>query len=174
MHTWDPRSKQHHTSTPFDTTCNGSLHQWEPDHSSIFITPSYSSSSSSFLFFFFWVNYTIISIPPPIGAQTHHILFFLGKLYHHRSEIRPTIFSILLDSTVGTIISVLDPLISKIKKHTFQFKQSPKSLTHYSVFLSLFQFQIFHQWCCSSLIGFFRGKTKRKSQKNEGRKTREK
>ena len=137
---------QSHTSTPFDTTCNGFLHQWEPDHSSIFITPSSSSSSSSFLFFFFWVNYTIISIPPPIGAQTHHLLFFLGKLYHHRSEIRPTIFSILLDSTVGTIISVSNPLISKIKKQTFQFKQypqnfqfkhSPKSLTHYSVFLSL-------------------------------------
>ena len=41
----------------FDTTCNGSLHQWEPNHSSIFIPP-----------FFFRVNYTTIFILPPIGA----------------------------------------------------------------------------------------------------------
>ena len=57
--------------------------------------------------------------------------------YHHRSELRPTIFFIFPDSTVGTIISISDPLISKIKKQTFQFKQSPKSLTHHFVFLSL-------------------------------------
>ena len=124
-----------HTSTPFDTTCNGFLHQWEPDHSSIFIPP-FSSSSSSFFFFFWGKLYHYLhtttdrSLDPPSS-------FFLGKLYHHRSKLRPSIFSILPDSTVGTIISVLDPLISKIKKHTFQFKQSPKSLTHYSVFLSL-------------------------------------
>ena len=114
--------------------------------------------SSYHHFFFFLVNCTTIFIPPSIGAQTHHfffflgaklyhhqselrptifILFFLGKLYHHWLELRPTIFFILLDLIVGTIISVLDPLISKIKKQTFQFKKSPKSLTHYSVFLSL-------------------------------------
>ena len=69
-----------------------------------------------FSFFFFWgklYHYlhttTNRSLDPPSS-------FFLGKLYHHRSELRPTIFSLLPDSTVGTIISVLDPLISKIKK----------------------------------------------------------
>ena len=113
-----------------------------------------------FFFFFFFLGKlyhylhttTDRSLDPPSS-------FFLGKLYHHQSELRSTIFSILPDSTVGTIISVLDPLISKIKKQTFQFKQypqtfqfkqSPKSLTHYTVFLSLFHFQIFHQWCRSS------------------------
>ena len=69
-----------------------------------------------FSFYFFWgklYHYlhttTDRSLDPPSS-------FFLGKLYHHRSELRPTIFSLLPDSTVGTIISVLDPLISKIKK----------------------------------------------------------
>ena len=106
-----------------------------------------------FFFFFFFFSFFFF-----LGKLYHYLhtttdrssdppsSFFLGKLYHHRSELRPTIFSILPDSTVGTIISVLDPLISKIKKQTFQFKQypqnfqfkqSPKSLTHYSVFLSL-------------------------------------
>ena len=78
MHTWDPRSKQHHTSTPFDTTCNGSLHQREPDHSSIFIPPF------SFSFLFFWVNYTTFFIPLPIGASTHHLL--------HPSKIKKKTF----------------------------------------------------------------------------------
>ena len=37
-------------------------------------------------------------------------------------------FSILPDSTVGTIISVSDPLISKIKKQTFQTEQYPQKI----------------------------------------------
>ena len=139
-----------------------------------------------FFFFFFFFSFFFF-----LGKLYHYLhtttdrsldppsSFFLGKLYHHQSELRSTIFSILPDSTVGTIISVLDPLISKIKKQTFQFKQypqtfqfkeSPKSLTHYSVFLSLFHFQIFHQWCRSSLIGFFMGKRRENHRKMKGEK----
>ena len=102
-------------------------------------------------FLFFWGKlYHYLHTTTDRRLDPPYFFFFLGKLYHHRSKLRPTIFSILPDSIVGTIISVLDPLISKIKKQTFQFKQSPKSLTHYTVFLSLFHFQIFHQWCRSS------------------------
>ena len=97
--------------------------------------------------FFFWVNYTTTFIPPLIGAQTYHLLHpsWLHCWHHHLS---------------------LDPLISKINKQTFQFKQSPKSLTHYSVFLSLSVSDfssmaslvgfVAHQQRCSSLVGFFR------------------
>ena len=62
-HTWDAQSEQHHTNTPFNTTCNGSLHQWELDHSSIFIPPS-------FFLFLFLVNYTTTD-----RSSNHHLLY---------------------------------------------------------------------------------------------------
>ena len=112
------------------------------------------------------------------------------------SFITIIIFSILPDSTIGTIISVSNPLISKIKKQTFQFNQSPKALTHYSIFLSLsvsdFSSMASLVARCLlalslvdptlslinsvarrlSLVGFFRRKTKRKVEKNEGERVR--
>ena len=88
MHTWDPRSKQHHTSTPFDTTCNGSLHQWEPDHSSIFIPPF--SFSSLFLGKLYHLLHTTTdrSLDPPSSPS------FQNQEKNFSIQTIPTNFSI--------------------------------------------------------------------------------
>ena len=112
--------------------------------------PSFFSFS-----FFFLVNYTTISIPPPIGAQTHHLLHpsWLHHWHYHLS-LRPiNLQNQETNFSIQTISKISDPLLCFSLSFSFKFfiNGIARRLCHSSIRL-----------CHSSmvsLVGLFRRKT---------------
>ena len=147
-----PPSLYHH----LHTTADRSLDPPSPYHHRSKLRPKY--------LFFFLINYTTIFIPPPIEAQTHHLLHpsWLHHWHYHLS-LRPinlqnqeTNFSIQTIPTnfsIQTISKISDPLLCFSLSFSFKIfiNGVTSRLCHSSIRL-----------CRSSmvsLVGLFRRKT---------------